>query len=189
MAAHTSWGNTVDRSARTSAARAALDAKFLVQADGDPVRAEHLRKAYFKGLALKSAQARRRVKESSDAQAAADVELKLLGIDENASQQTGQRRGVSPPGNSPDVQHQPNLRANEQGAATDEFLSLRTLAREARKIVVEMNLPISGSRTRELVRLFVQEGHTDLDFDTWFLTYADPTGEAAAKRVDRRWSR
>jgi hypothetical protein len=37
-----------------------MDAKFLAEADGDPVRAEHLRKAYFTRLALKSAQARRR---------------------------------------------------------------------------------------------------------------------------------
>lgn len=56
----TSWANTVDRSARTAPARRALDAKFLAEAGGDPKRAEHLRKAYFARLALKSAQARRR---------------------------------------------------------------------------------------------------------------------------------
>jgi hypothetical protein len=59
LAAHTSWANTVDAAARTAPARAALDQKFLDQAAGDPVRAEHLRKAYFARLALKSAQARR----------------------------------------------------------------------------------------------------------------------------------
>lgn len=62
IAAHESWANTTDRTARTSKARAAADARFLAEADGDPVRAEHLRKAYFQRLALKSAQARRRVK-------------------------------------------------------------------------------------------------------------------------------
>jgi len=60
IGAHVSWANTVDRAARTAPARAALDAKFLEEAGGDPVRAEHLRKAYFARLALKSAQARRR---------------------------------------------------------------------------------------------------------------------------------
>lgn len=60
IAAHESWAHTADRSARTANARAAHDAKFLKQADGDPVRAEHLRKAYFARLALKSAQARSR---------------------------------------------------------------------------------------------------------------------------------
>ncbi len=60
IGAHESWARTPDRSARTAPARAALDAKFLNEADGDPVRAEHLRKAYFARLALKSAQARRK---------------------------------------------------------------------------------------------------------------------------------
>jgi hypothetical protein len=60
IAAHESWANTADRSARTAPARRALDAKFLAEADGDPIRADHLRKAYYARLALKSAQARRR---------------------------------------------------------------------------------------------------------------------------------
>lgn len=60
IAAHTSWANTEDRTARTAPARAALDAKFLTEAGGDPTRAENLRRAYFQRLALKSAQARRK---------------------------------------------------------------------------------------------------------------------------------
>lgn len=59
IGAHVSWANTRDRTARTAPGRAALDAKFLEQAGGDPVRAAHLRKAHFKRLALLSAQARR----------------------------------------------------------------------------------------------------------------------------------
>lgn len=55
---HLSWANTLDRSARTANGRAALEAKFLAAADGDPVRAEHLRKAFYADLALKSAKAR-----------------------------------------------------------------------------------------------------------------------------------
>lgn len=70
IAAHTSWANTTDRTARTSKARAALEAKFLTQADGDPVRAQHLKQAYFKRLALKSAQSRRAAKKL----AATDIE-------------------------------------------------------------------------------------------------------------------
>ena len=60
IGAHESWARTSNRSARTAPARAALDAKFLEQAEGDPVRAAHLRKAYFQRLALKSVQARRK---------------------------------------------------------------------------------------------------------------------------------
>ncbi len=67
LAAHESWANTDDRSARTAAARAAHDAKFLRLADGDPVRAEHLRKAHYTRLALKSSQARRLKGGGSDA--------------------------------------------------------------------------------------------------------------------------
>lgn len=57
--AHLSWGRTQNRTARTAPARAALDARFLREAEGDPVRAENLRRAFYADLALKSAQARR----------------------------------------------------------------------------------------------------------------------------------
>jgi hypothetical protein len=79
IAAHTSWANTPDRTARTAPARAALDAKFLAAADGDPVRAEHLRKAHFKRLALKSAQSRRKVSQATAEAEAAESELNSLG--------------------------------------------------------------------------------------------------------------
>lgn len=67
IAAHESWARTENRSARTAPARKALLDKFEQQVDPDgnlipaerAIRAEHARKAYFKRLALKSAQARR----------------------------------------------------------------------------------------------------------------------------------
>ena len=77
--AHQSWANTEDRSARTTPARAALDAKFLTQAGGDPVRAAHYRKAYFCKLALKSAQSRRKSGELTSAAELAEAELAALG--------------------------------------------------------------------------------------------------------------
>lgn len=58
-AAHESWGRTTNRTARTANARKAFEDTFLEEADGDPQRAESLRKAYFARLALKSAKARR----------------------------------------------------------------------------------------------------------------------------------
>lgn len=58
--AHLSWAKTLDRSARTAKAREAAEARFLDQADGDPKRAESLRKAWYAEIALKSAQARAR---------------------------------------------------------------------------------------------------------------------------------
>jgi hypothetical protein len=71
--AHQSWAQTVDRSARTAPARAALERRFLVQAGGDPVRAEHLRTAYYKWLALQSAASRRRNRERRAAASRDDV--------------------------------------------------------------------------------------------------------------------
>ena len=68
IAAHESWAHTEDRPARTANARKAMLDKFESQVDPDGTlapaerakRAEHARKAHFKRLALKSAQARRR---------------------------------------------------------------------------------------------------------------------------------
>ncbi len=67
LAAHQSWANTADPTARTAAARDAFARRFEDQVDPDRTlppaerrrRAEHARKAYFQRLALKSAQARR----------------------------------------------------------------------------------------------------------------------------------
>lgn len=78
IAVETSWASTPDRAARTSNARRAFDQKFLDEAGGDPVRAEHLRRAHFKRLALKSAVARRRAKEATEVANAAEAELDEL---------------------------------------------------------------------------------------------------------------
>ena len=67
LAAHQSWANTPDPSARTRPARNAFDARFDREVDPDGLldpaersrRADHARRAYFTRLALKSAQARR----------------------------------------------------------------------------------------------------------------------------------
>jgi hypothetical protein len=58
---------TTDRAARTAPARASRERQFLEQAGGDPVRAEHLRAAYFMRLALESAASRRRQREARNA--------------------------------------------------------------------------------------------------------------------------
>ena len=69
-ASHYSWAVTEDRTKRTSNARTAFQQKFLDQTkspecpEGDPVRAESLRKAFYAKLALQSAQARRRNREA-----------------------------------------------------------------------------------------------------------------------------
>lgn len=70
IAAHTSWANTPDRSARTKPGRDAALARFEREVDPDGVlpederrqRAEHASKAHMQKLALKSVKARRRRK-------------------------------------------------------------------------------------------------------------------------------
>lgn len=84
IGAHESWARTVNRSARTAPARAALDQRFLTEADGDPLRAAHLRKAYFLRLSAKSAQSRRKARELAAQADAADAELTALGGDHAA---------------------------------------------------------------------------------------------------------
>jgi len=66
LAAHTSWANTADPTARTQAGRDTFLKRFEDQVDPDrrlspevrAKRAESAKKAYFAQLALKSAKAR-----------------------------------------------------------------------------------------------------------------------------------
>jgi hypothetical protein len=74
LAAHESWANTADPSARTAPARRAVLDRFERQVHPDGVlppterarRAGHARKAYFARLALWSAQARRKAPAVGD---------------------------------------------------------------------------------------------------------------------------
>jgi hypothetical protein len=62
IGAHTKWSvlDTAGRSAATLAARTALEDKWLTEADGDPVRAKHLKAAHYQRMAMKSAMKRRK---------------------------------------------------------------------------------------------------------------------------------
>jgi hypothetical protein len=72
MAFHTSWAHTTDRAARTAPARRAALQRFERQVDPDGTlnpaerrrRAEQAVRAHMAGLALRSAQVRRRKKAS-----------------------------------------------------------------------------------------------------------------------------
>jgi len=72
LAVHTSWVQTTDRAARTAPARRAALQRFERQVDPDGTlnpaerrrRAEQAMRAHMAGLALQSAQARRRRKAS-----------------------------------------------------------------------------------------------------------------------------
>lgn len=92
VAAETSWANTANRAARTAPARAALFQKFLDEADGDETRAQHLWRAHFARLALKSAQTRRRAREATTAAETVEAELRALGADQADGAEPGEGR-------------------------------------------------------------------------------------------------
>lgn len=83
VGAHTKWAREADPSAATAPARKALLDKFEREVDPDGTlapaerarRAEHARKAFYTRLALKSAQARRKVRELTDVAEQAEAEL------------------------------------------------------------------------------------------------------------------
>ncbi|WP_222267407.1 hypothetical protein [Modestobacter marinus] len=90
LAAHESWAKAANRSARTAPARAALVSKFEREVDPNGVlppaerarRAEHARKAHFTRLALRSAQARRKVAEESRGTGSAPIATVTDPLDE-----------------------------------------------------------------------------------------------------------
>lgn len=73
VAVHTSWANTVDRTARTAPGTKAFLDRFEKQVDPDGVMdpvtrakaAQNARTAYFKALAFKSSMARARKKRKA----------------------------------------------------------------------------------------------------------------------------
>lgn len=58
--AHRRWGKCEDRTAATAPGRTAFEQRFLDEADGDPQRADSLRKSYYANLARQGVEARRR---------------------------------------------------------------------------------------------------------------------------------
>ncbi|MGH3423031.1 MAG: hypothetical protein ACRDQU_06725 [Pseudonocardiaceae bacterium] len=74
IGAHARWARTTDPTAATAPARRGFDARFELEVDPDGTlppaererRAQHARKAYFTRLALRSAQSRRKAKQSRD---------------------------------------------------------------------------------------------------------------------------
>jgi len=58
--------------------------------------------------------------------------------------------------------------------------------REAAKVCDDLHLNIRGARLRTLVEHYINFGRADLDFRTWFISYADPTGETAVRNVMHR---
>ena len=88
---------------------------------------------------------------------------------------------------APSVVAGPNLRANgEITKRKDQFLSPRIVAREAARIVAARGDSISPAALRRLVTRFIRSGYTTLrDLEAFLPPFPDPTGETAARNVDR----
>lgn len=71
--------------------------------------------------------------------------------------------------------------------ANGETLHPSVLAREAVKVCADLGLRLGGGRIRLLVKDYLRSGYAQhTGFREWLLTYADPTGNRAARNVDRQ---
>lgn len=83
--------------------------------------------------------------------------------------------------------HRPPDQSANAGAG---HLHPTVLAREARKVCTDLGLRLSDDRLHRVVQEYLRNGYASAGcFRTWFLSYADPTGERAARNVDRQRAR
>lgn len=73
---------------------------------------------------------------------------------------------------------------SRRGLPRDTAL-VQALAKEGRVIAAELNLDISQNRMVRLILRYMREWQPGLDLRTWFLGYADPTGNTAVENVMR----
>lgn len=62
---------------------------------------------------------------------------------------------------------------------------MQALSLVARRVADEHALEISQNRIQRLARRFIAERRADIDFRSWVIAYADPTGETAVRNVMR----
>lgn len=88
-----------------------------------------------------------------------------------------------PLGNAPSPARPAIKRTNTQGL---DPVRVRQLTDAGVWVCETRGVPMRRSRVRSLVIRFMREGRTDVDFRTWFIGYADPTGETAVRNILRR---
>ena len=75
--------------------------------------------------------------------------------------------------------------ANREDRAAG-FLSPKTVTREALKALAARGAEVRPAMVRKLVTRFIEQGHTtSADVVDEVIAYADPTGDAAARHLDR----
>lgn len=68
----------------------------------------------------------------------------------------------------------------------DGFLNPRVIAREVVRVLTSEGREVRPAYVRRLVTRFVNDGYTTLrEVEPFVLSYADPTGETAVRRVMR----
>lgn len=75
----------------------------------------------------------------------------------------------------------PNLRANGE----NETQTSRALMREVAHAASAAGLSLSPAGIRVLVSRYVETAAPGQSVRSWVISYADPTGETAARNVDR----
>jgi hypothetical protein len=77
-------------------------------------------------------------------------------------------------------------RTNTEGL---DPVRVRHLVNAGEWVAEEWGYSLRRRRVRDLVIRFMREGRADLDFRSWFIAYADPTGETAVRNVMREETR
>ena len=90
----------------------------------------------------------------------------------------------APPGLEPTfIPARPAIkRINTQGL---DPVRVRLLVDAGEWVCEQTNQPMRRRKIRDLVIRYMREGRADADFRTWFIAYADPTGETAVRNVMR----
>lgn len=63
---------------------------------------------------------------------------------------------------------------------------VRLLVDAGEWVCEQVSTPMRRGRIRQVVIGYLRAGRADLDFHSWFISYADPTGETAVRNVLRR---
>ncbi len=80
--------------------------------------------------------------------------------------------------------------AGSRGTGSRILLPPRLVAREFARLFRERGMAVHPAEVRQLAARFVADGHERLeDAEAVVITYADHTGETAARQVDRERAR
>lgn len=86
---------------------------------------------------------------------------------------------------TPTDRHSPLVGQAGEGTAAGRALTVEDALRVAHRVMEELGIHLGTRKLHRLVARYIRDGRADVDFRTWFLAYADPTGETAVRNVLR----